>query len=259
MKEKSETVAAGTSKSTRASGDFRDVYARLRRDILSGEMKPGDILNTVHISQTFGVSRTPVREALRMLQTEGLVDAPYQYRMRVKAVSPSEVDGVYAIWILAQALAVGLTLNKTTDPELDELRTVVADMNKITPINARSKSAWEKLHLKYNALLKRHAGQEVMATIESCWQRSERARSMNMRDAPRSWMTSQAEHVAVLRAFERRSALDASRLVSEHLARVALETIHLMDPDYVPVAIPGALAMAAGGSGSVLGPAAAAS
>lgn len=228
-----------------AAGDSHSIYLRLRQDILTGVLPPGHILNTVHISQHYSVSRTPVREALRMLQAEGLADAPYQYRMRVTAVTPGEVDAVYATWILMQSLAVGLTVPRTGPQELDELRSTVEAMNRITPLNARSKAAWEKLHTRYNQLLIRHAGAEIAAAIETCWLRSERARRMNMRTSP-SWADSASAHSAVLSAFEQGSAAEAVRLVSMHLARVALDVIKHIDAEYEPRAIHEALALTAG-------------
>src|ERR1700738_2862879 len=51
----------------------RGVYTKLRDDILGGRLRPGQVLNQVHLARELGVSRTPLREALRMLQAEGLV------------------------------------------------------------------------------------------------------------------------------------------------------------------------------------------
>ncbi len=92
-------------------GDLHDVYHRLREDILKGSVAPGEVLNQVHIAKTHGVSRTPVREALRLLQAEGLVEAQFQHRTRVTKVTPEEVDAVYASWIVMQSLGVALTVS----------------------------------------------------------------------------------------------------------------------------------------------------
>ena len=63
----------------------------MRQDILSGELEPGEILDQVHIARRYGVSRTPVREALRVLQAENLGDAQRQCRTRVTKVTSREV------------------------------------------------------------------------------------------------------------------------------------------------------------------------
>lgn len=244
--EQNTRASASHRKDGPITGDTQNIYLRLRQEILSGALPPGEILNTVHIAQKYSISRTPVREALRMLQAERLVDAPYQHRRRVTAVAPGEVDAVYATWILMQSLAVSLTVTMTTADELEELRGALEAMNKITPINTRSKSTWEKLHKRYNQLLIRHAGAEVTSMIEQCWLRSERARRTNMRTAPSSWIASELAHNAVVQAYEQGSVTEAIHLSSTHLAAVALEVITNIDPDYEPRAIRRALAITTG-------------
>lgn len=243
---KNASHSAASEQGRPATGDTQNIYLRLRQDILSGVLPPGEILNTVHIAQKYNISRTPVREALRMLQAEKLVDAPHQHRRRVTAVAASEVDAVYASWILLQSLAVSLTVTTNTGQDLVELRDALTAMNKITPMNARSKAAWEKLHRHYNRLLIRHAGAEVTSMIEQCWLRSERARRTNMRMAPSSWVTSELAHNAMVRAFEERSVVEAVKLSSAHLAEVAFEVITNIDASFEPRAIRQALAITTG-------------
>jgi DNA-binding transcriptional MocR family regulator len=84
--------ASGRSRADGVGGDIGQVYTRLRQAILVGTYQPGDIINQVHVAREMGVSRTPVREALRLLQAEGLIDAQFQRRMRVTAVKADEVD-----------------------------------------------------------------------------------------------------------------------------------------------------------------------
>jgi len=247
----SESQSANNVAKAPAKSDAHAIYQRLRRDILSGALPPGEILNTVHLAREYNVSRMPVREALRMLQSEGLVDAPYQHRMRVKAVTAEEVDTVYATWILMQSLAVGLTVPETTPSELEELREAVHALNQITPINARSAAAWRKRHMAYSRMVIRHAGSEILSTIEKCWLRSERARRAALRTSSASWQASESEHSAILAAFEQGSSTKAVELFSMHLARVALEVIEKIDPEYEPRAIRQALSMTAGKAAAV--------
>lgn len=59
------------------------LHARLRKMILNGTIPPGSMLSQVKLAETLGVSRIPLREALRMLQEEGLVEAEHNQRARV--------------------------------------------------------------------------------------------------------------------------------------------------------------------------------
>jgi len=68
------------------------VHKRLRQMILDGTVPPGTVLSQVQLAQEIGVSRTPLREALRMLQEEGLVLAEYNHRVRVADIDISELE-----------------------------------------------------------------------------------------------------------------------------------------------------------------------
>jgi DNA-binding GntR family transcriptional regulator len=224
-----------------AASGLHDVYHRLRQDILSGELEPGDILNQVHIAKRYGVSRTPVREALRMLQAENLVDAQFQYRTRVTNVTSQEVDSVYATWILMQSLGIALTVPLTTKPELAKLRQALDALSDSSPLREGTQDEWENLHVGFHRLLVTHAGSIIQASIDNCWSRSERARRLHMRSAPQSWLASEAEHRDVVVAFEKGSAAQAVHAASRQLARNALAVIAGIDPSYEPQAIRQAL------------------
>jgi DNA-binding GntR family transcriptional regulator len=233
---------ADTSKKMPASGgDLHDVYHRVRQDILSGELEPGEILNQVHIARRYGVSRTPVREALRMLQAENLVDAQFQYRTRVTKVTSQEVDSVYATWILMQSLGVALTVPLVSAPDLETLQGALAALNESSPLHDGAQDEWEHLHIDFHRLLVMHAGPIIQASIDNCWSRSERARRLHMRAAPQSWLASEAEHRDVVVAFEEGSVAQAVHAASRQLARNALAVIASIDPSYEPRAIRQAL------------------
>lgn len=241
-------ASAKVPATTPSGRDSVSIYQRLRGEILKGTLPPGHVLNTVHIADEYQVSRTPVREALRMLQTEGLVDAEYQHRMRVTAITAEEVDAVYATWILMQSLAVGLTVPLTTDQELGELQAALDAMNAIEQSGGRARTAWDRHHSTYLQCLVRHAGPSIIRTIENCWLRSERARHFNSKSASRP--VSNGEHTAVVNAFIERDAGKAILLECKHLSRVALDVIKKIDGDYEPRAIQQALRLALGQHGA---------
>ena len=234
-----------------SGGDLYDVYLRIRQDILIGELAPGDILNQVHIAKRYGVSRTPVREALRMLQAENLVDAQFQHRTRVTNVTSQEVDSVYATWILMQSLGIALTVPLVSDAELSTLRQQLDQMNNHSPLHDGTQDEWEHLHIDFHRLLVMHAGPIIKDSIENCWSRSERARRLHMRSAPQSWLASEVEHRDVVIAFADGSAEQAVHAASRQLARNALSVIASIDPSYEPRAIRQALKLTLQGSSPV--------
>src|SRR3989440_12360193 len=87
------------------------VHAYLRECILDGTLEPGTKLSQVSLAGQLGISRTPLREVLRMLQEEGLVEIEPNQRTRVAGLDPRELDDVYASRILHETLALSLTLD----------------------------------------------------------------------------------------------------------------------------------------------------
>ncbi|MBK1783338.1 GntR family transcriptional regulator [Prauserella cavernicola] len=96
--------------------DAQTVYAQLRAEILSGAVSPGDPLRETALASRFGVSRTPVREALRRLEQDRLLVAGSR-GMEVRSIDPEEVVQIYDMRVLLEAEAAGqaATARRTTD------------------------------------------------------------------------------------------------------------------------------------------------
>ena len=88
------------------------VHAYLRERILDGTLTPGTKLSQVALAEQLGVSRTPLREVLRMLQEEGLVENEPNQRTRVAGLDPQELDDVYGCRILMETLALSMTIGE---------------------------------------------------------------------------------------------------------------------------------------------------
>ncbi len=222
-------------------GDLHEVYERLRQDILDGTIQPGEILNQVHIAKLFNVSRTPVREALRLLQAEGLVETHFQHRIRVTSITPQEIDSVYAMWILLDGLAVALTVPRLKPAELEQIKAALHAMNSCSPSTPENRDNWASRHIVFHQLLIMHAGLNLANAIANCRTSSERARRTFMGTEPYSWLASEAEHNALVQAYEAGSVEQAIYIYSRQLSRIALTVMGNIDPSYEPVAIRQAL------------------
>ena len=82
-----------------------EVHDLLRRLILGGRLAPGVVLSQVELARRLGVSRTPVREALRLLQQAGMVSAEPNLRCRVLGFDPDDIEALYMKRILMESLA----------------------------------------------------------------------------------------------------------------------------------------------------------
>ncbi|HWK14350.1 MAG TPA: GntR family transcriptional regulator [Rhizobiaceae bacterium] len=104
---------------------------RICNAILSGELKPGQRIAEIPLAQTFQVSRGPVREALRLLEHEGLVTFSPRRGAQVTALTIEEVEQLFDIRAALSALAAERAAENITGQELAELRQVITRMGQV--------------------------------------------------------------------------------------------------------------------------------
>jgi DNA-binding GntR family transcriptional regulator len=213
---------------------------RLRQLIVTGEIPPGSELSQVRLAEMTGVSTTPVREALRQLAVEGLVEARHNQRPRVPAFDPDDLDAVYCSRILLEAAAIAITVPTLSDVGLDALAEDLEAMRATGRIEGID--AWELAHSSFHARLVDGCGPALRRQIHLMMARSYRYRLMSvLGERPYGWSTGEAEHESILKTCRDREPRDAARLLAVHLARSAFSVLEHLDPGGQPVAIRTAL------------------
>src|SRR5271157_4632195 len=97
------------------------VAERLRAGILTGRLRPGEWLRQERLAQEYGVSQMPVREALKRLAAEGLVEhVPYR-GVRVVEFSPEDVEDLYVCRAFIESMAARFAAESITDEEVEKL------------------------------------------------------------------------------------------------------------------------------------------
>lgn len=219
------------------------VHEHLRRHILDGTIPPGAILSQVQLAQQFGVSRTPLREALRMLQEERLVLAEHNHRVRVADINLTELESLYACRVMLESLALALTLPQLTQEDFAALDQALHAM--CAASTSRDNDAWEKGNRHLHELLASHAGEHIRETIRRSIEVSERYRRIKLRTDPHAREVAEAEHTAIVAACRERNSDAAVELLARHLARTALTIIAQVAPEYEPRAVRTALKLVA--------------
>lgn len=107
-------------------------YDHIRRKILSGEYPPGHQLMTKELSAEIGISRTPVRDALRQLEADGLVIIRAHLGANVKTMDWKEYREMCHLRLALETHAAGLAANNRTDADLEEIRFTLESMRKLT-------------------------------------------------------------------------------------------------------------------------------
>ncbi len=214
------------------------LHERLRTLILDGVYPPGALIPQEELARTLGVSRTPLREVLRLLQKEGLVEAGRYQRCRVAPFEPKTLDTLYAVRIQLETLGIFLTVPQLQQEDLDALTTALTEMREASSIDA-----WEKPHRRFHQLLVAQAGDSICATIGNYADQSQRYRHMLGHSDIHARSISMIEHGQILEACLERKREEAALLLGRHLARTALVVLSHLAPEYEPVAVRATLAL----------------
>lgn len=225
------------------SNGVAGLHGRLRKLILDGSYPPGTLLSQVELAEALGVSRTPLREALRMLQEEGLIEAEHNQRARIPSFDPQVLDAIYASRVLLEALGIRLTVPYLQQQDVDALHEALMDLSSTTEPESR-----EDPHRRFHRLLVVYAGEQLCNTIASYADRCAFYRRMYVQSDPRNRTVADAEHEAIFQACLARDPELAAYRLTRHLARTALTLLAQLTPEYEPAAVRTALQVAHGGA-----------
>ncbi len=194
--------------------------ADLRDAILSGQIGPGERIRQEEIADLLGASRLPVREALRMLEAEGLTELEPRKGARVPRLTFAEVDVLYQMRERLEPLALAQSMPHLGEPELDRLAQVE------DAIEAGADVA-EFLALDREFHLLTYSGCEfgqLRTAVTRLWNSTQHHRRLfvTITGPSRRWVIA-AEHRLLLDAVTRQDAVDAERYLRGHIRRTRIE------------------------------------
>lgn len=224
-----------------------DVHAHLRRLILDGTLPPGTELKQAELARTFQVSRTPLREAFRMLQEEGLIEADVNARGRVTGFDAAELDALYAARIMLEGLGVRITAGRLNRGEAQDASAHLHDMDRA--LQGEDPAAWNEAHRRFHRTLASRSGTLLLRSMASYAERSERHVRAAQIGHPDFFDKGRQEHYELFVAVLGGEGERAGRLVASHLTRTAMSVIADYAPGYDAYAVRSALAMVGDHSG----------
>jgi DNA-binding GntR family transcriptional regulator len=213
--------------------------------ILSGELSPGSVLLQAEMARKLGVSRTPMREAFRLLQEEGLIDARPDQRARVRGVDPEDLDGVYGARIMLETLAVSMTAKTLTTADLERMGDVLNRMQELAGDDQPDE--WHAAHKEFHRIATQAVAPHLQRMLASLGEHSERYIRLAQLGVPASWGRAHTDHEALLEALRLSDPDEAARVIARHLARTALSVLADVAPEYEPAATRTALGIAGNG------------
>lgn len=194
---------------------------RLREMILSGELPPGTVISQLTLARILGVSTTPLREVIRELQVEGLLEVELNRRPRVAPLDVEDLHGVYAGRIVFESLAVAMTVPLMTEADFALLQADLEAMR--VAAAAEDLGQWSAVHSRFHRRLVVEAPDSIAASIDHLAARSERYRRLLDSPAvPRNLADADRDHQRIARACVDRDASLAANELAHHLAHTAL-------------------------------------
>jgi DNA-binding GntR family transcriptional regulator len=204
--------------------------AALQARVLSGELPSGTRLRQEALAEEFGVSRTPVREALRTLHASGIVELRPNRVALVRGLSPREIRHAYEVRAELEGLAAELAAQRIRHEQLDTLhhaqrefrlaleRTVAARADG-GESPAEEIARWGRANDLFHQVIQEAAGNDVLVQTLMRLHRSfpRDLSSTVLRESTTLLKENVREHEAVLDAIERRDAEDARRLMVQHV------------------------------------------
>lgn len=193
----------------------QEAYQVLQQMIVHGELAPGARIIEPALCEQLQISRTPLREAIRMLSSDGLVARRHNRNAVVTLIDSRELEYLFEAEAGIEGLAAELAASRMTNTDLKQLETMQERLEKLQAKGDRA--AYFALNQRIHALLVAGAKNPVLEeTHRRLLGRLERARYLALNSIDR-WQESTDEHRAILEALKARNGKLAQRLLSDHV------------------------------------------
>lgn len=203
-------------------------YKAIRQRILDNVYPAGHRALEQEYADELGLSRTPVREALLRLASEGLVEVIPRHGTRVLPVSAGDMREIYLMLTALEPMAAELVARKKL-PAADLKPLVEASRDMTIALKSDDLDAWADADERYHRLLIALAGNRLLAdTVQGLWDRAHRARMVTLRLRPKP-INSTAEHNAIVEAIRAGDPVEAARLYRAHRERGSSELLAILE------------------------------
>jgi DNA-binding GntR family transcriptional regulator len=192
-------------------------YTHVRRLILSGELEPGAVLPQVSLAQTIGISTTPLREALRRLKQEGLVELDAHRDARVRPLDATEARDLLELRRNLDPLAASLAAQRRTEADVDDVR---AALDGLEALSTSPSLAQLESHHRFHAAIHRASHNALLIDVlDGLWVKTDRYRRHGLEtgrsDAERNARAT--EHRLLFEAVRDGDADAAAELMHRHV------------------------------------------
>ncbi|MDP3809582.1 MAG: GntR family transcriptional regulator [Hydrogenophaga sp.] len=191
---------------------YEEVAELLRQRIFKRELEPGSWIDELKLAEEYGISRTPLREALKVLAAEGLVTMKVRRGAYVTEVSEKDLADVYHLLSLLESDAAGVVAQQATDDELAELQTLHNALESAVGERDRFFALNEQFHMRVLELARNRWREQMVADLRKVMKLNRHNSLLKTGRIEESL----AEHRAFVEALAQRNASLAVQRLREH-------------------------------------------
>jgi DNA-binding GntR family transcriptional regulator len=192
---------------------YEEVAELLRGRIFSRELAPGDWIDELKIAAELEISRTPLREAIKVLATEGLITMKMRRGAYVTEVNDKDLHDVFHLMAVLEADAAATAALTATDAQLDELSAIHQQLEKSTKDRVQFFKVNEAFHVKLLEVANNRWRDQMVADMRKVMKLN---RAQSLLKAGRI-EESLAEHSAIMAALKKRDAVAAQAAMRLHI------------------------------------------
>ncbi|MFZ2295058.1 MAG: GntR family transcriptional regulator [Polaromonas sp.] len=193
---------------------YVEVAELLRQRIFNRELVPGSWIDELKLAEEYGISRTPLREALKVLATEGLVTMKVRRGAYVTEVSDSDLSDVYHLLALLESDAAAVVAAKATEPQLKELQDLHNELEKAVNNRERFFEINEAFHMRLLEIANNRWRDQMVADLRKVMKLN-RHNSLLKSGRIEESLT---EHRAMMAALAARDADASAQRMREHFS-----------------------------------------
>ena len=201
---------------------YQEVAERLRERIYDRDLKPGEWIDELALCKQYGISRTPLREALKVLHSEGLVVLVPRRGCYVRELSAAELDQIFPVMALLEGRCAYEAAQKITPPDLQQLDALHAELERYASLNDVDR--YYEQNYRFHEQVQRLAGNQFLQRAISDLRKLLRLVRHQQLKARGRLQASLQEHRRIMQALRAGDAAAAEKIMQEHLSsqRVAL-------------------------------------
>lgn len=193
-----------------------EVFNTLRERILKGALKPGERLMEIHLADQLGVSRTPIREAIRMLELEGLVKMVPRKGAQVAKISREDLQDVLEVRKALDTLAVKLACERITEDEIIKLKMAEEEFERVLKVGDTTQIAEADVAF-HDVIQVASKNKRLKSMISNLAERIYRYRFEYIKQQSDGGKTLVMEHREIIRCIEEKEVDEAIKAIELHI------------------------------------------